>query len=119
MARIIIVSCKKIKDVTCVSCMKCFKAMRERQGEFARYRDEDLDVVAMGDCGDCPGLVLPKVALISDLAKVYDRDFDVIHLGACMVKATSTAKCPIDLQELSAKLKAKFGKEVVVGTHPW
>lgn len=119
MARIIIISCKKIKDVTCVSCMKCFKAIQERQGEFARYRNEELDIVAMGDCGDCPGLVLPKVVLISDLAKVYDRDFDVIHLGACIVKATSTAKCPIDLNDLAAKLKAKFGKEVVIGTHPW
>lgn len=119
MARIVIVSCKKIKDVTCVSCIKCFKAIQERQGEFARYQGQEIDVVAMGDCGDCPGLVVPKVALISDPAKAYGRDFDVIHVGACIVKAATTAKCPIDVEDLAKKLQAKFGKEVVVGTHPW
>jgi len=118
-ARIIIISCKKIKDITCVSCMKCFKAMQERQGEFARYQGQELDIVAMGDCGDCPGLVMPKVGLISDLAKAYGRDFDVIHIGTCIVKATTTAKCPIDVEGLAEKLRAKFGKEVVIGTHPW
>ncbi|RJX17804.1 MAG: CGGC domain-containing protein [Desulforudis sp.] len=119
MARIVILSCKKIKDVTCVSCMKCFKGIKERAGEFARYGDEEIEIVAMGNCGDCPGLVMPKMGLIMDLAKVYEREVDVIHFGTCMVRATGTAKCPINLNELKVKLEAKFEKSVVIGTHPW
>ncbi|MEW6572517.1 MAG: CGGC domain-containing protein [Bacillota bacterium] len=119
MARIIIMSCKKIRDISCVSCIKCFKAMAERVGEFERYKDEPLEVVGMGDCGDCPGLILPKFALVSDIAKAYGRDFDAVHLATCIVKATTTAKCPIDIEGMAKKLKEKFGKEVVVGTHPW
>lgn len=119
MARIVIISCKKIKDVTCVSCMKCFKAMKEKVGEFARYENEDIEVVAMGDCGDCPGLVMPKVGLIHDLAGAYGREIDVIHLGTCIVRATATAACPIKTDDLAAKIRGKFEKEVVIGTHPW
>lgn len=120
MTRIIIVSCKRIRDVACVSCIKCFKAMQERQGEFARYpQGEELDLVALGDCGDCPGLVLPKVSLIFDIAKAWERDFTVIHFGTCIVKAVTTAACPIDLKSAAERLAANFGKEVVLGTHPW
>lgn len=119
MARLVIISCKKIKDVTCISCMRCFRAMKEKVGEFERYKDQEIEVVAMGDCGDCPGLVMPKLALIFELAKVYDREVDVVHLGTCIVRATGTAGCPVKLEELAGKIYGKFGKEVVVGTHPW
>lgn len=119
MARIVILSCKKIRDITCVSCIKCFKAVAERAGEFERFKDEPLEIVGMGDCGDCPGLVMPKLGIISDIAKAYGRDFDVVYLGTCIVKASTTAKCPINPEELAQKIKGKFGKEVIIGTHPW
>ncbi|MBO8127600.1 MAG: CGGC domain-containing protein [Peptococcaceae bacterium] len=119
MARIVILSCKKIKDVTCVSCMKCFKAIKERAGEFGRYSNEEIDIVAMGDCGDCPGLVMPKVGLIVDLSKAYDRPIDYIHLGSCIKKAVGTAKCPIDLTAISKTIEEKTGIPVIIGTHPW
>ncbi|MBC7105196.1 MAG: CGGC domain-containing protein, partial [Firmicutes bacterium] len=94
MPRIGIISCRKIKDITCVSCIKCFKAIAERQGEFARY--DEIEVVFMGDCGGCPGLVMPKMGLIMDMARAYGRDVDVVHLGTCVMKARETAGCPLD-----------------------
>ncbi|MDI6655627.1 MAG: CGGC domain-containing protein [Candidatus Hydrothermarchaeota archaeon] len=48
-----------------------------------------------------------------------EREFDVVHLGTCIVKATTTAKCPIDTEGIAKRINAKFGKEVVIGTHPW
>ncbi len=117
MAKIVIISCKKIRDIHCVSCIKCFKAMSERAGEFARYKDQELEVVAMGDCGDCPGLVMPKLALIDDLSKQYNRDFDTVHLGTCLVKAGATAACPINLERLKDMIEKKMGTQVVIGTH--
>ncbi|MEW6173485.1 MAG: CGGC domain-containing protein [Bacillota bacterium] len=119
MARVVIVSCKKIRDVLCVSCVKCFKAAQDRVGEFERYKDEPLDIVALGDCGDCPGLVMPKLALVNTIAKSMDRDYDVVHLGTCIVRATTTAACPIDVADLTERIKLVFGKDVVIGTHPW
>ena len=101
MARIGIISCRKIKDVTCVSCIKCFKAIAQKQGNFERY--DDLEVVFMGDCGGCPGLVMPKLGLIMDMARTYERDVDVIYLGTCVMKARETAQCPINPEEINMK----------------
>jgi predicted metal-binding protein len=118
MARIAIVSCQKIKDVSCIGCLKCFKAMALKEGEFNRYGD-DLEVVAMSDCGDCPGLVMPKLSLVKDVAHQYDRDFDIVHLGTCVVKAVHTAACPINLDKLKGMIENVLGKQVVVGTHTY
>ena len=119
MAKIAIISCKKIRDISCVSCIKCFKGVSEKAGEFARYEGEPIEVVALGDCGDCPGLVMPKMVLIHDMLKAYGREIDAIHFATCMVKASTTAKCPISLEEMAKKIEGKFGVPVTIGTHPW
>jgi predicted metal-binding protein len=116
--RIVIVSCKRIRDINCVACIKCFKGMKERDGEFAKH-EGDIEVVAMADCGDCPGLVMPKLALVKDVCQQYARDFDVIHFGTCMVKAVQTAACPIDLERLKTKVEDVMGKKVIIGTHTY
>lgn len=54
-----------------------------------------------------------------DMGKLYDRDFDAIHLGTCIMKATQTAKCPIDVEDIKKKIETKFNKEVILGTHPY
>ncbi len=119
MANIVIISCDKIRDKSCVACIKCFKAIKEGAGEYERFKDEGINVIAMTTCGDCPGLVMPKMALVKDICNQYGVDFDYIFIGTCIVKATETAKCPIDIPELKKKLENKFGKEVIIGTHPW
>ena len=117
MAKIGIISCAKIKDHHCIACLKCFKAMKERLGEFARH--DDIEIVFMSDCGGCPGLTIPKMVLVEEQAKFLERDFDAIHIGTCVVKAAGLSGCPIDPQDLAKKLEGKFGKPVIVGTHPW
>ncbi|MCX7913575.1 MAG: CGGC domain-containing protein [Thermodesulfovibrionales bacterium] len=118
--RIAIFACKNIKGISCVGgCLKCFKGISERAGEYERWKDYDLEVAGMDDCGGCPGVLMPKVALMKDMARLYDRDFEAIHLGTCIVKAVQTAKCPIDLETIKGKLEAKFNAEVVLGTHPY
>lgn len=114
--RIAIITCAKIRDIHCMACMKCFKASEKKDGEFARY-DDDVRVVAMFGCGDCPGLVMPKSQLVMEMADYLDVDIDAIHLGTCMVKANQTAACPINLEKISQMLQNKFGKPVVIGTH--
>ncbi|MFH0811073.1 MAG: CGGC domain-containing protein [Pseudomonadota bacterium] len=117
MAKIGIISCQKIKDVHCIGCLKCFKAMREKLGKFEEH--DDIEIVFMSDCGGCPGLVLPKTMLVSEQAKLLERDYDVIHIATCVLKAVNTAACPINLDEIKTMLESKFGKKVIMGTHPW
>ncbi|MCG8403330.1 MAG: CGGC domain-containing protein [Firmicutes bacterium] len=115
MSNILIVNCSKIRDVNCVACLKCFKASELKEGEFANY--DDVHIVAMSGCGDCPGLVMPKVGLVMEQADYMERQIDAIHLGTCMVKANKTAACPIDTEKIKEMLSNKYGIPVVVGTH--
>ena len=73
----------------------------------------------MDDCGGCPGVLMPKVVLMMDMGKLYDRDFDAIHLGTCIMKATQTAKCPIDIEGFKKMVETKLHKEVIFGTHAY
>jgi predicted metal-binding protein len=117
MARIAVIYCKKIKDHSCVACAKCYKAMAEKNGEYARH--DVIDLVAMTDCGDCPGLTVPRVKLLSELTKGLERPIDVIHFGTCVKLAMETAQCPIEFDDLKTTLEKKFAVQVVLGTHSY
>lgn len=119
MKKIAIIGCKRIQDQLCVACEKCLKAMSKREGEFSRYKDADLELIALGNCGDCPGLIMPKVTLMNEIAASIDREYDIIHLGTCVVKAKKTGKCPLEFDQLGVLFKENFGKELVVGTHDY
>lgn len=117
MSKIAVIYCKRIKDHSCVACIKCYKGMAEKNGEYARH--EDIDLVAMTDCGDCPGLVVPRVKLVNEVTKNLDRPIETLHLGTCVKKAMETAGCPIDFDKLKSILEANFGINVVLGTHSY
>ncbi len=117
MSRIAILYCKRIKDHSCIACAKCYKGMAEKNGEFAQY--DEIELVAMTDCGDCPGLVFPRVKLLTDLTKNIGRPVEAVHLGTCVKLAMETASCPIDFDDLQATLENKFNIKVVLGTHSY
>ncbi len=117
MSRIAILYCKRVKDQSCIACAKCYKAIAEKNGAFAQ--DSEIDLVAMTDCGDCPGLVVPKVQLLSEVTKNLDRPIETPYLGTCMRMAMETAECPIDFDTLKIMLEKKFGVNVVLGTHAY
>lgn len=117
MARIAIIYCKRIKDHSCIACAKCFKGIGEKNGEFSRH--DQIELVAMTDCGDCPGLVVPRVKLLTEVAGNLDRKIDAIHLGTCVKLAMDTAQCPIDFDDLKAVLESRFGVQVIMGTHSY
>ena len=117
MPNVAILYCKRVKDHSCIACAKCYKGMKEKNGEFARY--DDIELVAMTDCGDCPGLTVPRVKLLNEITNNLDRPIDVLHLGTCVKLAIETAACPIDFDDLKPLLEKKFGVEVVLGTHSY
>ena len=119
MANIAILYCKKIQDHSCIACAKCHKGMAEGNGEFGRYEGDEIQLVGMTDCGDCPGLTFPRVKLLKEVVTGLDRTIDVIHMGTCMKIAMETAECPIDFDDLKFTLEQKFGCEVVLGTHSY
>lgn len=117
MAKIAVMYCKKVKDHSCIGCAKCYKAIEERNGEYARQNE--IQLVAMTDCGDCPGLVVPRMKLLKEVGGNLDRDIEVLYLGTCVKLAMETAACPIDFDHLKPILENKFGVEVILGTHAY
>ncbi|MFH1919060.1 MAG: CGGC domain-containing protein [Planctomycetota bacterium] len=117
MTKIAILYCKRIKDHSCVGCAKCYKGIKEKNGEFARY--DEVDLVAMTDCGDCPGLTVPRVKILTEVTENLDRPIEAVHLGTCVKAAMNTAQCPIEFDKLKATVEEKFGCEVVLGTHAY
>ncbi len=117
MAKIAVLYCKKVKDVSCIACIKCYKGMKEGNGEYGQH--DEIELVAMTDCGDCPGVLVPKVKVIKEMTTAMGQELDVIHLGTCMKLAMETAECPIDLDHIQPILEAKFGIKVVLGTHSY
>jgi len=118
MKRVAIFYCARIKDHTCVACAKCFKAVREKNGEFASY-DEDIEVVAMTDDGDCPGLIYPRVGLILKTLEGLGMGVDAIHFGTCMKLAAEFCNCPMNLSLIKDQLEQKYGIPVRIGTHTY
>ncbi|MHC4653326.1 MAG: CGGC domain-containing protein [Planctomycetota bacterium] len=108
MTNVAVLYCKKIKDRSCIACAKCYKAMAEGNGEYGRH--DTLELVGMTDCGDCPGLTVPRVKLLNEVTTNLGRPIDVLM---------ETAQCPINFDEMKATLEGKFGLEVVLGTHSY
>jgi predicted metal-binding protein len=117
MAKIAVLYCKKVKDHSCIACAKCFKGMAEKNGEYARH--DEIELVGMTDCGDCPGLTVPRMKLLNEIGKNLGRPIDTVHLGTCVKLAMETGDCPIDFDKLKPVLENKFGVKVVLGTHSY
>ncbi|MCP4723576.1 MAG: CGGC domain-containing protein [bacterium] len=117
MTKLAILYCKRVQDHSCIACAKCYKGIAEKNAEFGRY--DEIELVAMTDCGDCPGLVFPRVKLLKEITRNLEREFDALHLGTCVKLAMETADCPIDFDELKAILENKFNIDVVLGTHAY
>jgi len=117
MARVAVLYCKRIKDFSCIACAKCYKAMAERNGEYAQH--DDIELVAMTDCGDCPGLTVPRMKLLKEITGNLERPIEVLHFGTCIKLAMETGQCPIDFDSMKAILENKFGVRVVLGTHSY
>ncbi|MBT3231375.1 MAG: CGGC domain-containing protein [Calditrichaeota bacterium] len=116
--KIAIFFCKRIKDHTCIACAKCFKAIPLKNGKFANH-EEEIEVVAMTDCGDCPGLAMPRVPMICKVVEGLGNQVDAIHFGTCVTLAKEHGECPLDLDALKGKLEAKLNIPVILGTHDY
>lgn len=116
--RIGIVYCERIQDSSCVGCTKCYKAIAERSFAFAEPTEE-VQLVFKTGCGDCPGLVLPKLDLQKVVLDSLGLGFDALYFGTCVKKAKALMSCPMNLEGITAKIEEKFGVPVIVGTHDY
>ncbi|MDX2438429.1 MAG: CGGC domain-containing protein [Acidobacteriota bacterium] len=115
--RIGIIYCERIQDASCVGCAKCYKAVNENA--FAFEGLGDVRIVFKTGCGDCPGLVVPKVDLQMTVLEAFDVGVDEICVGTCVKKATALMNCPMNVEGVTRVLEDKFGVPVQMGTHDY
>ncbi|MBU2488168.1 MAG: CGGC domain-containing protein [Proteobacteria bacterium] len=114
MEKILIVGCKRVMDDVCIACSRCMVAFNKREGEFARYKDTDAQLIGILGCGDCPGAgIVPRLAQVKLWNAPMGEIPTKVHVATCLVD-----HC-IHKETLIKKIRAKAGVEVVEGSHPY
>ena len=114
MEKLLIVGCKKAMDDVCIGCSRCLVGFNKKDGEFERYKGKDAEVIALLNCGDCPGAtIVTRLAQVSLWNKPMDEKVSKIHIGPCIVD-----HCP-HKDIIINKITAKAGVEVIEGTHQY
>jgi predicted metal-binding protein len=107
MKKIGIIICDRYR--TCAG-GKCLRALRNREGAFARYEGEQVELVGYTTCGGCPG---GNVEYTGE--EMLKNGAQVIHLATGML--VGYPPCPY-IETFKSFLEKRYGIEVVVGTHP-
>jgi predicted metal-binding protein len=89
---------------------KCLRSLREREGAFSIYEDQDVELVGYATCGGCPGGNIEYGP-----GEMLKNGVDVIHLATGLV--VGYPPCP-HIAYFRDFIKARYGVDVVIGTHP-
>ena len=89
---------------------KCFRALKNREGAFESYKDQDVEIVGYTTCGGCPGGNVEYAP-----AEMQKNGAKVIHLATGFI--VGYPPCPY-VEHFCNFIETQYGIKVVVGTHP-
>lgn len=89
---------------------KCFRSLRNREGAFSIYKDQEVELVGYTTCDGCPGGNVEYAP-----AEMIKNGAEVIHLATGLV--VGYPPCP-RITIFKDFIEEKFGLKVVYGTHP-
>ena len=84
--------------------------MRNREGGFSLYRNDEIELVGITTCGGCPGGNVEYAP-----AEMKKNGAEVVHLATGLV--VGYPPCP-RIDSFYRFIPAKYGLDVVIGTHP-
>ncbi|MBW1709753.1 MAG: CGGC domain-containing protein [Deltaproteobacteria bacterium] len=114
MEKVLIIGCKRAMDDVCIGCSRCMVGFNRREGEFSRYKDEDVELMGLLNCGDCPGsAIVTRLAQVKLWNAPMEEKVTKVHVAPCVID-----HCP-HKDIIVSKIKAKAGVEVIEGTHPY
>lgn len=114
MEKLLVIGCKKAMDDVCIGCSRCMVAFNRREGEFSIYKDKEVELIGLLNCGDCPGAaIVPRLAQMKLWNVQLDERPTKVHIAVCLKDHCPYADIIIE------KIEAKAGVEVVMGTHPY
>ncbi|OPX17977.1 CGGC domain-containing protein [candidate division WOR-3 bacterium 4484_100] len=89
---------------------KCFRALRNREGAFSAYKDQELEVVGYTICNGCPGINIEYAP-----EEMKKNGVKVIHFATGMVVGYPPCSYIAYFRNF---IEEKFKIKVVIGTHP-
>ncbi len=89
---------------------KCFRSLRNREGAFSIYKDQEVELVGYTTCDGCPGGNVEYAP-----AEMIKNGAEVIHLATGLV--VGYPPCP-RIMTFKDFIEEKHGLKVVYGTHP-
>ena len=89
---------------------KCLRSMRNREGAFSRYKNEEIELVGYTTCNGCPG---GNIEYAGD--EMVKNGAQVIHLATGLL--VGYPPCPY-IETFKHFLENRYNVEVVLGTHP-
>jgi len=89
---------------------KCLRSLRNREGSFSLYKEEEIELVGFTTCGGCPGGNVEYAP-----AEMKKNGANVIHLATGFL--VGYPPCP-RLESFCNFIPSKYGLDVVIGTHP-
>lgn len=89
---------------------KCLRAMRNNEGAFSMYQDQEVELVGYTTCDGCPGGNIEYAG-----EEMLKNGAQVIHLATGLV--VGYPPCPY-IETFKSFLENRFDVRVVVGTHP-
>jgi predicted metal-binding protein len=89
---------------------KCLRALREREGAFNRYRNQEVELVGYTTCDGCPGGNVEYAP-----AEMAKNGAEVVHLATGLL--VGYPPCPF-IDDFVHFIEHVYGLEVELGTHP-
>ena len=89
---------------------KCFRALKNREGAFDIYADQEVELVGYTSCGGCPGGNIEYAG-----EEMVKNGAEVIHLATGFL--VGYPPCPY-LDTFIPFLENRYSVKVVAGTHP-
>ena len=89
---------------------KCFRSLKNREGAFSIYADQEVELVGYTTCEGCPGGNIEYAG-----EEMVKNGAQVIHLATGLV--VGYPPCPY-IDTFKEFLEARYDVKVVVGTHP-
>jgi predicted metal-binding protein len=89
---------------------KCLRSLRNREGAFSIYQDQEVELVGYATCGGCPGGNIEYGP-----GEMVKNGVDVIHLATGFV--VGYPPCP-HIAYFRDFIRERYGIDVVIGTHP-
>ena len=89
---------------------KCFRALKNREGAFELYKNQEVELAAYTTCGGCPGGNI-------EYAPEEMKKNGVTHVHLATGFLVGYPPCPY-IEHFKTFIPEKYGIKVIVGTHP-